>query len=235
MPNANNQLMEILHLTNITLHVIAGSIALITGFAAILVKKGLGRHILFGKYFTRMIVVVIVTGLSGVIIFNRNSFLLVITLLSGYNCFSGIRALKLHGQKPELLDIIIPILVIISAIFYLYYLKYSGLYWSPIIIYSTLGALFLVTGYDFCKSFMAVNCLKKSMMYEHTYKMISAFSAISSAFTGTVFPDYKPYSQFLPSVAGIIYIIITFIYISKNPFYKTKTIVEHENQDASRA
>jgi hypothetical protein len=32
--------------------------------------------------------------------------------------------------------------------------------------------------------------------------MISAFSGLLSAFTGTVFPQYQPYSQFLPSVLG---------------------------------
>lgn len=228
--------MERLHLANLILHVIAGSIALLTGFAAIFVRKGLGKHILFGKYFVWMIAVVIVTGLFGVIIFNRNSFLLIITLLSGYNCFSGIRSLKLHGQKPKTMDCIIPILVIFSAIYYLNYLTSSKLYWSPVIVYSTIGALFLVTGYDLSKGFVSTNFLKKAMMYEHAYKMISALSAISSAFSGTVFPDYKPYSQFLPSVAGMIYIIITFILLSKKSFiFKTKTIVQHANQDTSRA
>ncbi len=228
--------MEKLHFANLILHVVAGSIALLTGFAAIFVRKGLGKHVLFGRYFMWMIMVVIVTGLFGVIIFNRNSFLLVITLLSGYNCFSGIRSLKLRGQKPDFLDYIIPILVMVSAVYYLYYLNSSGLYWSPVITYSTIGALFLITGYDLCKRFISINFLKKAVMYEHAYKMTSALSAISSAFSGTVFPDYKPYSQFLPSVAGMIYIIITFILLSKKSFiFKTKTIVEHANQDASRA
>lgn len=227
--------MEKLHLANLFLHVIAGSVALLTGFAAIFVRKGFGKHVLFGRYFEWMIVIVIITGLFGVIIFNRNNFLLVITLLSGYNCFSGIRSLKLHGQKPKPIDYIIPFLIIISAIYYLYYLNASGLYWSPVIIYSTLGALFLVTGYDLSKVFFSESFLKKAVMYEHAYKMISALSAISSAFSGTVFPDYKPYSQFLPSVAGMIYIIITFILLSKKSLiFKTKDLVQHSNPHASR-
>lgn len=228
--------MEKLHLVNLILHVVAGSIALITGFAAVLVRKGLGKHVLFGKSFMWMIVLVIVTGLFGVIIFYRNNFLLVITLLSGYNCFSGIRSLKLRGQKPELPDYTVPVVVMISAIYYLYYLNSSGLYWAPVITYSTIGALFLVTGYDLCKWFMPIHFLGKAMMYEHAYKMISALSAISSAFSGTVFPDYKPYSQFLPSVAGMFYIIIIFILLSKKVLnFKTKTVVQHKIQNTSRA
>lgn len=40
------------------------------------------------------------------------------------------------------------------------------------------------------------------MVYEHIFKMIGAFTALLSAFSGTVFSKYQPYSQFLPSVFG---------------------------------
>jgi hypothetical protein len=203
--------METIHHLNIAVHVIAGSIALIAGLAAAMVAKGGRKHIRLGKYFMWMIVIVIVTALIGVFVFKRNNFLLVITLLSGYNCFSGIRAVKLRGQKPHTIDYLIPILIMASALYYLYYIMSMGLYWSPAITYATIGALFLVTIYDLFKWVLPVTVLQKAVMYEHAYKMVSAFSAITSAFSGTVFPQYKPYSQFLPSVIGFAYIIITFI------------------------
>ena len=206
-----------MHHLNIAVHVIAGSIALIAGLAAAMVAKGRKNHIRFGKYFMWMIVIVIITGLIGVFVFKRNNFLLVITLLSGYNCFSGIRAVRLRGQRPHTIDYLIPILVMASALYYLYYIRSIGLYWSPVIIYSTVGALFLVAVYDLCKWIIPVTILKKAVMYEHAYKMVSAFSAITSAFSGTVFPQFKPYSQFLPSVIGFAYIIITFIRLGNGP------------------
>lgn len=203
--------MELVHHINIIIHVLAGTMALLTGLTALSVSKGGKLHIQFGRYFTRMIIIVILTGLIGIFIFRRNNFLLVITLLSAYNCFSGIRALRLNGRRPQQIDYLAPVIVSGSALYYLYYIQAAGLYWSPVIIYSTIGALFLVTTYDLLKWAMPAPFLQKAVMYEHVYKMISAFSAITSAFSGTVLAQYKPYSQFLPSVIGMICIIVTFI------------------------
>ena len=94
--------METLHVINIATHVVAGTIALLTGLVALSVKKGGKNHLLFGRAFTWMMGLVILTGLMGVFAFKRNTFLLVLTLLSGYNCFSGIRAFSRGGyQEPR--------------------------------------------------------------------------------------------------------------------------------------
>jgi hypothetical protein len=206
--------MESLHHLNIILHVLAGSIALLTGVIALSVKKGGKYHTRVGRYFMWMIIVVIITGLVGVFVFRRNNFLLVITLLSGYNCFSGIRVIRLRGKSPAPMDYIVPLVVMASAFYYLYYISSTGLYWAPGIIYSTIGALFLVTLYDLSKIFLSPGLLQKAYRYEHVYKMISALSGITSAFSGTVFPQYQPYSQFLPSLMGLVYIIVIFIRFS---------------------
>lgn len=196
------------HLINIIIHVTAGTLALIAGLIALSVKKGGKTHITSGRYFMWTMIIVIITGLFGVLVFKRNTFLLVITLLAGYNCFSGIRVFK----QRQAIDYIVPIVVMASALYYLYYTR--SIYWSPVIIYSTIGSLFLVTIYDLFKRTRAV-------MYEHVYKMISALSALASAFTGTVLPQYKPYSQFLPSMVGLTFIIVIFIMMS-NKSYQTK-------------
>jgi hypothetical protein len=208
--------MEIIHRINILIHILSGTLALIVGFGAIFTVKGGKWHIRFGQYFKWTIAIVILTGLIGVFVFKRNNFLLVITLLSGYTCFSGIRAVKLKGKKPKKYDYAIALIVISSALYYLYYINSIGMYWAPAVTYSTIGALFIVTFYDLSKRLMSTNTLGKVFMYEHVYKMISAFIAITSAFTGTVFPDYKPYSQLVPSIFGFAYIIVIFIKLSTN-------------------
>ncbi|MDB5156354.1 MAG: hypothetical protein JWR50_1061, partial [Mucilaginibacter sp.] len=209
------------HTINIATHVPAGSLALIAGLTAAVVSKTGKWHVRFGRYFMWMIIVVILTGLFGIFVFNRNNFLLVITMLSGYACFSGIRSIRLNGQKPKLLDCLVPILAIASAMYYLYYVFALGMYWSPVITYSTLGTLLLLAMYDLLKTVLSVTFLKKAIMYEHAYKMITALTAIASAFIGTVFPQYKPYSQFMPSVTGVVCIIIAFVWLSNKPeFYK---------------
>ena len=83
--------MEILHKSNILLHIITGSLALLLGLLALLSVKGAKVHNTTGKYFLGFMSIVILTGLIGVFFFGRNTFLLVITVLSGYVAFSGYR------------------------------------------------------------------------------------------------------------------------------------------------
>lgn len=218
--------MEMIHHINIAVHVTAGILALLTGLAAAIFSKRVKRHRRLGTYFMWMMIIVIITGLAGVFVFKRNTFLLVITLLSGYNCFSGIRTIRLSGRKPGVIDYPAPVVVLAAAFFYLYYVYSSGLYWTPVIIYSTIGTLFLVTIYDMGRCLMPVSVLKKAVLYEHVYKMLSALSALASAFTGTVLPQFKPYSQFLPSVAGLTCIIIIFIRLGNRPlFYRRHEVL----------
>jgi uncharacterized membrane protein len=200
-----------MHTLNIIIHVLAGILAMISGLLAITVVKGGTKHRQAGNFFLKAISIVIITGLFGVIIYQRNTFLLIITLLSGYNAFSGFRVLKLRDRKPLFFDYVVPVMVLAAGAYYLYYIKSIGLYWSPVIIYSTLSALVIVTLYDLCKVFVSVNKLAKTATYEHIYKMTSALTGITSAFLGTVLPQFHPYSQILPSVISLIYIIIKFI------------------------
>ena len=58
--------------------------------------------------------------------------------------------------------------------------------------------------------------------------MISAFTALLSAFSGTVFENYQPYSQFLPSVFGTLLQIGSITYYVRK--FKKKIIL-NELQD----
>lgn len=222
--------METIHHVNIAIHVIAGTAGLLAGLAAAFANKSGRRHVLFGRWFMWSMVVLIITALTGIFVFNRNSFLLVITLLSGYNCFSGIRAMRLNGRRPRALDQVIPVVVLVAALYYVYYIRSTAFYWSPVIIYSTIGALFTITMYDLFKWALPGNTRKKAVLYEHVYKMISALSGMASAFTGTVLSQYKPYSQFLPSVIGFTCIIVIFIRLSyKRSSFKRGPILHQAN------
>lgn len=209
--------MEILHQTNIILHVVTGSIALILGLIALLSIKGYKWHNISGIYFLRFITIVILTGLIGVFVFGRNTFLLVITVLSGYVSFSGYRTLILKNNDPKRIDLLAGILSLLVLLYFLYYFKSIGMIWSPIIIYSTVGALLIVIVYDFIRYLIPKKSYKqnKIWIYEHIYKMTSAFAALLSAFTGTVLEAYQPHSQYIPSVLGILIIIGFILYVYK--------------------
>jgi len=209
--------MQILHDINILLHIITGSIALLLGLVALLSKKGGTIHNKTGRYFLIFISIVIFTGLIGVFVFGRNTFLLVITVLSGYNSFSGYRILKLKANIPKKIDVLVTIVSLLVLVYFLYYFKSIGMIWSPIIIYSTVGALLLVISYDFMRYLIPRKKYKKYRIwiYEHIYKMTSSFSGLLAAFIGTVFDEYQPQSQYIPSALGLLIIFGFIVYVYK--------------------
>ncbi|MEM7515061.1 MAG: hypothetical protein AAF388_29305, partial [Bacteroidota bacterium] len=112
-----------MHQINIITHVISGTLGLILGIVALLSIKGGKVHNASGRYFLLLMIVVIITGLIGVFVFGRNTFLLVITVLSGYVAFSGYRTLKDKSNKPKALDIVVAIISMIVLFYFLYYFK----------------------------------------------------------------------------------------------------------------
>ncbi|HTJ10755.1 MAG TPA: hypothetical protein VL547_01960 [Dinghuibacter sp.] len=193
-----------LHKTNILIHIIAGSVALLLGVFALVSAKGGRFHRKAGDWFLVCMSVVIVSGLMGVFVFKRNTFLLVITVLSGYFGYSGYRAVRMKSNRARALDVCVALASLGCVGYFLYYFRSIGMIWSPVIIYSTVGTLVLVVLYDFARYAIPREAYSGLWLYEHIFKMIGAFTALLSAFSGTVFYMYQPYSQFLPSVLGTL-------------------------------
>lgn len=197
-----------LHLSNIIVHVISGTIALIVGFVILLKKKGTPLHRKLGYLFMYCMIIVVTTGAFGVIIFKRNLFLLLITILAGYNTYSGFRILKEKTNRFYVKDLLAMLAALTIAIVFIYYLKLIGFYWNPVVIYSGVGYLLLVVSYDIFRYFIPVSRYGNLWRYEHSSKMISAMGALLSAFVGTLLPDFKPYSQILPSLLMTLIMIL---------------------------
>lgn len=213
----DNQLS--LHSINILIHVICGLIALLLGIVILVAKKGNKTHIKFGRIFLVFLAVVICTGLVGAIVFRGNPYLLVLTILAGYNGFSGFRTMKTKSNKPKLLDVSVALLSLGIGLCFMDYLKSTELFWNPTVIYSTFGALFLIVGYDLIRYLIPSKSYKALWLYEHIYKMINAFTALLAAAVGTMLPNYKPYSQLLPSIFGTLLVIGFMVY-----FYRKRNV-----------
>ncbi|WEK70935.1 MAG: hypothetical protein P0Y62_05110 [Candidatus Chryseobacterium colombiense] len=201
----------IFHSVNIIIHIIAGSIALILGFIILFKPKGTVWHKKAGKIFTFAMIFVIITGILGVVIFKRNLFLLVITLLAGYNTYSGFRIVKEKSNVFYWKDVLVMIISVLTTLFFLYYLQSVGFYWNSVVIYSAVGYLFMVIGYDIFRYYIPQSKYGKLWLYEHLAKMMSALGGLFSAFVGTILPDYKPYSQILPSLLMTLLIVFFII------------------------
>jgi hypothetical protein len=194
----------LLHQANITTHVMAGSLALLIGFAIIFITKGSQTHKKVGRVFLYLLCIVIFTGLMGVLAFGRHTFLLLITVLSGYFGFSGYRTLRTKSNNVLWMDVLLGVLALIIAGYYVYYMKTIGMFWQPVVTYSTIGALAMIVSYDFLRYLIPSSKYRKLWLFEHIYKMFGAFTALLSAFSGTVFAHYQPYSQLLPSIFGTL-------------------------------
>ncbi len=210
------------HKLNIIVHVINGTLALLIAVVAFASKKGAKLHIKSGRIFTVLLGVVVFTGLLGVFIFKVNTFLLVVTLLSGYNAYSGIRILKTKSNTPKLQDILVGLLCISSGCYFLYYMKSIGMFWEPVVVYSTIGFLFALVAYDFLRYLIPANKYRKLWLYEHIYKMTAAFTALLSAAVGTIFPNHKPFSQIGPSAAGTLLGIAFIVYFYRKNNQRAK-------------
>jgi hypothetical protein len=196
-----------LHQVNITIHVIAGSIALLLGIVAIAYNRIIKIHRRVGRYFKYLLVVVVLTGFIGFLFFRHEPFFLMLTLIAGYVGYAGFRNIKLREQRSTLTDVWVALVCSAIAISYAWFLIYRQVGVNKIVPISTLAALVFVTTYDLVKYYWLHERLKKWWLYEHIYKVISAFSAMLSAFAGNVLTAYHPYSQLGPSLIGLMIIV----------------------------
>ena len=200
-----------IHQLNIYIHVAAGTIALVLGAIILLRRKGTRLHKKSGRFFIYLLAIVTATGFIGWLFFRTSPFLLMLTMLAGYNTFSGYRIVKLKANQGSWPDLVIPMITFVAGLTYLFYLTNTDGNWSPSVIYSAVSAILLVTLYDIFKNLLFHHKIKNWWLYEHIYKIVSAFSAVLSAFIGTILPSFKPYSQIGPS-SFCVFLIVFFIW-----------------------
>lgn len=215
------------HLVSLIIHITSGTLALFIGFLLLFRKKGTAFHKKAGFLFAILMAFIFITGVIGVIIFKRNLFLLVITVLAGYNTYSGIRIVKVKSNGLYYKDTLVMVAAVFTTLYFLYYLKRVGFYWDPVIIYSTVGYLFLVILYDVCRYLIPKSRYGNIWIYEHSCKMISALSGLFSAFVGTVLPDQKPYSQILPSLLMTFVMIFFVVKLYRNSNNKNEKLISN--------
>jgi uncharacterized membrane protein len=192
-----------LHWTNIGVHVVFGTAALGLGLVAICSPKGGRVHLRSGRFFLYAYLVVVITATIGLLAFDFRSFLAVVTLLSFYDVFSGYRALQLRGRRPQAIDRAVSVLGAMTPWLFLSIMRHMHKPWSPVLTWSILGTLVMISGYDLLRNILPVSWLKRVWVQEHLIKMMSAYVAITTAFAGTVFPGYMPWPAILPSVLGL--------------------------------
>jgi hypothetical protein len=224
-----------MHGANIAVHVIFGTIALVIGFVPLVTPKGGPTHVRFGRWFLICLIVVIATAVIGIVAFGFRAFLGVITMLAAYEAWSGYRILTIRSTGLRLRDAVAAYAALTAAAVFLIYLHSVRVPWAPVIIYSTLGTLVLVALYDLLRFLLPVRWIARSWFYEHLVKMMGAYTAIVSAFSGTVFARWQPWSQIAPSIIGTIAMTCFIVYhaTAANSGRYIPTVIAADNPDDS--
>jgi uncharacterized membrane protein len=196
-----------IHHVNLGVHILAGTVAMIIGLLAIIYNRQVALHKKLGRYFVYLLVVVVATGFIGFLFFRNDPFLLMLTLIAGYVGYAGYRNVQLREKRGSIWDVSVALAVLSTALMYTWQLSQSQVLWNSSVILSTVIALALVTMYDLIKYFFFHSYMKGWWLYEHIYKMISAFSAMVSAFAGNTLRGFHPYSQIGPSAVCMMLII----------------------------
>lgn len=214
-----------MHHLNILTHIAFGSLALLVGVGPMVTAKGGTRHVQLGRWFLGLTAVVLVSAVLGLVVFNFRPFLSVVVLLSVYQAYSGYRALRTRATGPTRRDGLFSVVFLLSGVAFLVLLPRIRLVWSPVVMYSTLGALLAITLYDLSRFWWRPQWRRGAWLYEHIWKMMSTYAALLSAFTGTVLAAWQPYSQFLPSVLGTFVALAFMVYTYRQRYRRAQALL----------
>jgi uncharacterized membrane protein len=180
------------------IHILAGTITLISGTVAIASKKGQPTHRLAGKIFFWAMTVTCALGLNAGIFKPEYHLFIPIALISYYQAASGYRILyikNLHtGQKPELVDWILSIGMFITASCFIVMgimnLGTDPMYAIVLFAFSTIGLYCCIV--DFYHYFKKPTN-KYYWLFIHIFRMSHAFIAAITALLvnngGRIFPS----------------------------------------------
>jgi uncharacterized membrane protein len=190
------------HVVNIAIHVLAGVAAIVSGLVAIASRKGGRVHVKSGRLFIYAYIVLVITAILGVAVFEFRSFLAIATIASSYDVFAGYRALRLRGRRPQFMDRAASLLALLAPAAFVFAIRALHKPWSPALTWSVLGGLIGLALYDLFRIVLPISWLRRVWLQEHLYKMMAAFIAATATGAATILPQWAPWSALVPVIAG---------------------------------
>jgi uncharacterized membrane protein len=170
----------------LVIHVIAGSIGLITGTINIIRKKADKIHKIVGKYFFLSMIINSVAGFL-IAAIHRNIFLLIIAVFSFYMTATGQRILSLkridRGQKAKPIDWILTIVMALLTLFFVIFairlLIYNNNFGIVLLVFGAISGLMVKKDISIYQG----NIKQKNYwLLIHIQRMIGAYIAALTAF-----------------------------------------------------
>lgn len=189
--------MDILFKTFLTLHIIAGTLGLLSGTINIIGKKGGHIHRLVGKVFLYSMLMVSVSAFVLSII-HPNYFLFIVGVFTLYLVSSATRYLELKqlvsGQKPKALDWALTYFMLIFGIVFIafgtFHLVSKNMFGIVFIVFGGIGLRMVKADFDHYKG---KSKIKNVWLTVHIQRMIGAYIAALTAFlvvNNQVLPGY---------------------------------------------
>lgn len=188
------------------IHILAGSITLITGLLSITSKKGQKIHRFSGKIFFYAMTITTALGLNAAIIKPELTIFIPIAIISFYQVASGYRILfikKLQkNQNPKLVDWTLTSGMLITSFLFIYWgiqnLSKDIFYSIVLFSFSTIGL--------YCCGVDLYNYIRKPKnnmywLYIHIFRMSHAFIAALTAFLVNN-------SKYFPSIPQVLLLVI---------------------------
>lgn len=204
---------ELIYSLGIKIHVLAGTLSLLFGLAAMLIKKKGGkRHNQAGIVFYWSMAAVFVTTVLFMVLYPtqlKYHFFLTIGIVSFYPTYSGKRILKMKkGISPEWFDWTAAYIILFSGLAMIVYAVYLQIYLpnSFTVLFFVFGVFSLVQAISDLKLFLGKkSATKLHWFFSHAGKMIGAYSAAVTAFCVNIVP------RFLPENTSMSVLIFTWV------------------------
>ncbi len=198
------------HTLNIAIHISAGALALVLGIIPLLSRKGGRWHRLTGWLFVVSGFVVLTCAIIGVGLYPQPGALVMATLSAAYQYISGLRALPRFRQTPGWLDMGLALAVLAACGALLTHMTSGSASWPPVVGYTTLGFLSLMAFYDLSRPLWR-HVWQSIRAVDHGLKMTGTYFAFASAGLGNLLRGGQPWSQILPSVIGLIVMLLLLV------------------------
>ena len=165
----------------LSIHILAGSVALLSAASALLTEKGKKFHVLIGKAYFWSMVIIFLTAIPMSII-TGNVFLFLIAIFSFYLAFSGMRFAKNRTGVPTLVDLIAVNFMLLSGIgmwilAIIFFIDND----SQFITLIVFGFLALFLGYGDFQTFKNQTAIGKERIAKHLTNMMGGTIAVVTA------------------------------------------------------
>ena len=165
----------------LSIHILAGSVALLSAASALLTEKGKKFHVLIGKAYFWSMVIIFLTAIPMSII-TGNVFLFLVAIFSFYLAFSGMRFAKNRTGVPTRVDLIAVNFMLLSGIgmwilAIIFFIDND----SQFITLIVFGFLALFLGYGDFQTFKNQTAIGKERIAKHLTNMMGATIAVVTA------------------------------------------------------